>query len=301
MKTAATSLGWRPMARSARSSASSTRSAGCSPSRRVLADPAVEHLDPVHEGGRQQVVLAREVAVDGAHGHVGPGRDVPHLHRLVPAFEPQRHGGVDHALAPGLLRAGERAGQRLLHPDSVSAPSPGSSGAAATTLACHARSQPRASGRRRAARHVRRSGGDHRRPGPRGTGTPDPAAASRRHRRAPDDHVVALGEGHRHRAGRRGRRRRPSTSTSATWSRRSGCWPTGWSRRRPSWPTSWGATGPRTRAGTRRVTVTEGFLTYWEDNRAVFRVVDLATEEGTRSCAASGCGRSTPSPSPWPR
>ncbi len=26
--------------------------------------------------------------------------------------------------------------------------------------------------------------------------------------------------------------------------------------------------------------VTEGFLTYWEDNRAVFRVVDLATEEG---------------------
>jgi AcrR family transcriptional regulator len=27
-------------------------------------------------------------------------------------------------------------------------------------------------------------------------------------------------------------------------------------------------------------TVTEGFLSYWEDNRAVFRVVDLATEEG---------------------
>jgi AcrR family transcriptional regulator len=26
--------------------------------------------------------------------------------------------------------------------------------------------------------------------------------------------------------------------------------------------------------------VTEGFLSYWEDNRAVFRVVDLATEEG---------------------
>jgi AcrR family transcriptional regulator len=26
--------------------------------------------------------------------------------------------------------------------------------------------------------------------------------------------------------------------------------------------------------------VTEGFLDYWEDNRAVFRVVDLATEEG---------------------
>jgi AcrR family transcriptional regulator len=28
------------------------------------------------------------------------------------------------------------------------------------------------------------------------------------------------------------------------------------------------------------LTVTEAFLTYWEDNRAVFRVVDLATEEG---------------------
>jgi AcrR family transcriptional regulator len=28
------------------------------------------------------------------------------------------------------------------------------------------------------------------------------------------------------------------------------------------------------------LTVTEGFLAYWEDNRAVFRVVDLATEEG---------------------
>jgi AcrR family transcriptional regulator len=30
------------------------------------------------------------------------------------------------------------------------------------------------------------------------------------------------------------------------------------------------------------LTVTEGFLAYWEDNRAVFRVVDLATEEGDR-------------------
>jgi AcrR family transcriptional regulator len=28
------------------------------------------------------------------------------------------------------------------------------------------------------------------------------------------------------------------------------------------------------------LTVTEGFLSYWEDNRAVFRVIDLATEEG---------------------
>jgi AcrR family transcriptional regulator len=28
------------------------------------------------------------------------------------------------------------------------------------------------------------------------------------------------------------------------------------------------------------LTVTEGFLSYWEENRAVFRVVDLATEDG---------------------
>jgi AcrR family transcriptional regulator len=38
-----------------------------------------------------------------------------------------------------------------------------------------------------------------------------------------------------------------------------------WSERR-----SWGTA----------LAVTEGFLAYWEDNRAVFRVVDLATEEG---------------------
>jgi AcrR family transcriptional regulator len=28
------------------------------------------------------------------------------------------------------------------------------------------------------------------------------------------------------------------------------------------------------------LTITEGFLSYWEDNRPVFRVIDLATEEG---------------------
>ncbi len=31
---------------------------------------------------------------------------------------------------------------------------------------------------------------------------------------------------------------------------------------------------------TTALTVTEGFLAYWEDNRAIFRVVNLATEEG---------------------
>ena len=39
VKTAATNLGWRPMARSARSRTSRTRSAGCRPAGRVLRDP----------------------------------------------------------------------------------------------------------------------------------------------------------------------------------------------------------------------------------------------------------------------
>ena len=88
---------------------------------RVLPDARVEHLDPVHQRRGEQVVLAREVAVDGAHGDVGAGRHVAHLHRFVAALEPQCHRRVDDALAPGLLRASERAGHRLLHSDSVSA------------------------------------------------------------------------------------------------------------------------------------------------------------------------------------
>ena len=80
--------------------------------------------------------------------------------------------------------------------------------------------------------------------------------------------------------GRRGPRRRPSTSTSATWSRRSGCWPRGWSTRRRSWPSWSGGDWSEEASWDTALTVTEGFLAYWEDNRAVFRVVDLATEEG---------------------
>ena len=42
--------------------------------------------------------------------------------------------------------------------------------------------------------------------------------------------------------------------------------------------------------GDGRSVVTEGFMDYWEENRPVFRVVELATEEGDRRSGGSGCG-----------
>ena len=39
--------------------------------------------------------------------------------------------------------------------------------------------------------------------------------------------------------------------------------------------------------------VTRGFLDYWEANRAVFRVVDLATGKATTPCAACASAPST--------
>jgi hypothetical protein len=74
---------------------------------RVLGQAGVELLDPVDQGRGQQVVLAGEVAVDRAHGHVGPGGHVAHLDGLVAPLEPQGHGRVDHPLAPGLLGPGQ--------------------------------------------------------------------------------------------------------------------------------------------------------------------------------------------------
>src|SRR5208282_1832831 len=235
--------------------------------------------DPVHEGGREEVVLAREIAVHRAHCHVGPGRDVAHLDRLVAALEPQRHGGVDDALAPGLLRAGERAGQRLLHPDSVSAPPPGSSGTGPLRWPAMPGQSP---GRDAAvvpldayANPVATT--DGRVPGERGRQTRQRLLdatvellsttswrsvkvtdIARQARTSPatfyqyfanvEQAIHVLAEG--------------MVDQAAQLAELVGG---DWSEER-SWNTA--------------RTVTEGFLSFWEDNRAVFRVVDLATEEG---------------------
>ena len=115
-KTAATSWGWRPMARRARSRTSSDPLGGGRPPGGHLGQAGVELLHPEDERGGQQVVLGREVAVDGAHGHVRPGGHVAHLDRLVAAFEAELHGGVDHPLAPRLLGTGQGTGKHpLLH------------------------------------------------------------------------------------------------------------------------------------------------------------------------------------------
>ena len=80
--------------------------------------------------------------------------------------------------------------------------------------------------------------------------------------------------------GRPERRRPPSTSTSRTWRRPSRCWPRSWSRG----PGSSAETGRRRlvrdASWDTAVAVVEGFMDYWERNRAVFRVVELTTVEG---------------------
>ena len=48
---------------------------------------------------------------------------------------------------------------------------------------------------------------------------------------------------------------------------------------RASWPDWWTATG-RGASWDTAVAVVEGFMDYWERNRAVFRVVELTTVEG---------------------
>ena len=231
------------------------------------------------------MVLAGEVAVDGAHGHVGPGGHVAHLHRLVPAFEAERHGGVDDTLAPGLLGPGERTGERLLHSDMLSGtatwgfwtrPLRWATMAARASVARKPQivdlerlAEPR--GRRPTA-------------GCRASAAARPVNACSTHGRTALHDIVALGQGHGHRPtgqhlaghllpvlrqrrgghpgpGRgHGRRGRPvGRARGGDWSEET------------SWETA--------------LTVTEGFLAYWEDNRAVFRVVDLATEEGDVSSA----------------
>ena len=82
-----------------------------------LGQAAVQLLHPVDQGGGQQMVLAGEVPVDGAHGHVGPGGHVAHLHRFVPPVEPERHGGVYDTLAAGLLGSRQGAWHRTVRHD----------------------------------------------------------------------------------------------------------------------------------------------------------------------------------------
>ena len=92
---------------------------------------------------------------------------------------------------------------------------------------------PGAGGRHRRPGRVRRAGGHHRRPGARRTGPPDPPTPARRHGRAPDDHLVAVGQGHRHRAAG------PDVAGDllpVLRQRRAGhprCWPRAWSTRPP--------------------------------------------------------------------
>jgi hypothetical protein len=95
---------------------------------RVLLNAHGELLDPVDQGGGQEMVLAGEVAVDGAHRHIGAGGDIAHLHGVVPAIEAEGHGGVDDPLAPGLLCPRERTGEHLLHSAMLSTAPPGDSG-----------------------------------------------------------------------------------------------------------------------------------------------------------------------------
>ena len=112
------------------------------PPRRDLRQAGVELLHPEHEGRRQQVVLGREVPVDGAHGHVGPGGHVTHLDRLVAPLEAELHGGVDHPLATSFLSPGQRtrASTRCCTPSRYSGP-PAWNGTRSTPRAALARAR----------------------------------------------------------------------------------------------------------------------------------------------------------------
>ena len=54
------------------------------------------------DGGRDDLVLPLEVAVDGAGGQAGTGDDHLHRHRLQPALQQAGPGGVQDLLTPGL-------------------------------------------------------------------------------------------------------------------------------------------------------------------------------------------------------
>jgi hypothetical protein len=71
--------------------------------RRRLGHPRLQPARPLRHRGGQQVVLRREVAVDGGEGHVGGDGHVAHLHRVVAALRAEHERGVDEPTAPVLL------------------------------------------------------------------------------------------------------------------------------------------------------------------------------------------------------
>ena len=267
------------------------------------------------EGGRQEVVLGGEVAVDGSHGHVGPGGHVAHLDGLVATFEAELHGGVDDPLPTCFLSASQGPGSHscarpftllrvlaemehvLLGSIGRAKSDPASDSGSSLKWPCRA-TQGRAFGQRLGPTDSgrRSSGPSDSGPSDSGRATPAPSPPPTGGSRAPRP-------GHPHGACSSAP---PSSSATTPWrsikvidiARQAGTSPAtfyqyfenveqailvlaeelmegagmlaelvdgDWSEA-ASWATA------------RRVV--EGFMDYWEANRAVFRVVELATEEG---------------------
>src|SRR5699024_3710565 len=76
------------------------------PGRGAALGALVQSPELAGQGGGQQVHLGGEVAVEGAHGHLGLLGDRPHLDRLVPALGRQRQGGVEDPATPLALGRG---------------------------------------------------------------------------------------------------------------------------------------------------------------------------------------------------
>ena len=108
--TASLSRGSFSMALVARRRMLTTRAAVVSPFGRSLRHPAFQVVHPLDQGRRQQVVLRREVPVDGAEGHAGGGGHVAHLHRVIAALRAEAQRGPDHPLTASGLAPGQRLG-----------------------------------------------------------------------------------------------------------------------------------------------------------------------------------------------
>ena len=95
-------------------STASTRSAGRRLGRRVRVQVRAEVGLLLGHRFEQQPLLRREVAVDGAEGDVGRGRDVAHLHRVEAAVGGEGQGGVEHPPPARRLAAGQRPGSSVV-------------------------------------------------------------------------------------------------------------------------------------------------------------------------------------------